>query len=209
MSDSLLRIPKLQGSNNWDIWSIRIESILIEKGYVDLCQISEDSFIASLNNEELTPEEASARLESRRALALKALAYIRLSLADGPLLQTKSIRDPYELIKALRNLYELKGFSSEFISYKNLINTKLSNHKGNIEVYLQEFRRIINDLESRDIKLPKKFIAALVLNNLTKEYDYIVTICYGRVSGAQTVRRYSSRTDRIQSYVRTGEQPSG
>ena len=37
MSDSLLKIPKLLGSNSWDIWSIRIESILIEKGYVDLC----------------------------------------------------------------------------------------------------------------------------------------------------------------------------
>jgi histone deacetylase 1/2 len=176
MSDSLLKIPKLQGSNNWDIWSIRIESILIEKGYVDLCQISEESFIASLNNENLSPKEATTRLESRRALALKALAYIRLSLADGPLLQTKGIRDPYELIQSLKNLYELRGFSSEFISCKTLINTKLSNCKGNIEVYLQEFRRIINDLESKDIKLPKNFIAALVLNNLTKEYDYIVTI---------------------------------
>jgi hypothetical protein len=176
MSDSLLKIPKLLGSTNWDIWSIRIESILIEKGYVDLCQTSEESFIATLNNENLTPKEANTRLESRRALALKALAYIRLSLADGPLLQTKSIRDPYELIQSLKNLYELRGFSSEFISCKTLINTKLSNCKGNIEVYLQEFRRIINDLESKDIHLPKNFIAALVLNNLTKEYDYIVTI---------------------------------
>ena len=183
MADSIFKIPKLSNSDNWDIWSLRIEAILIEKGYLDVCQTSEESYIESIAN--LDPREGEARLEARRALSLKALAYIRLALADGPLLQTKSIRDPYKLLKALGGLYESKGFSSEFILCKSLINTTLSNSKGNLELYLQNVRRLVNDLESKNISLPTNFIAALVLNNLSKEYDYIVTII------TQTIRENS------------------
>ena len=174
MADSIFKIPKLSNSDDWDIWSLRIEAILIEKGYLDVCQTSEEAFIESIAN--LDPREGEARLEAHRALSLKALAYIRLALADGPLLQTKSIRDPYKLLKALGGLYESKGFSSEFILCKSLINTTLSNSKGNLELYLQNIRRLVNDLESKNISLPTNFVAALVLNNLSKEYDYIVTI---------------------------------
>jgi hypothetical protein len=35
------------------------------------------------------------------------------------------------------------------------------------------------------------------------------TTCHTRVSGVLTDRRYGSEMDRIKSYVRTGEQPSG
>ena len=183
MADSIFKIPKLSNSDDWDIWSLRIEAILIEKGYLDVCQTSEEAFIESIAN--LDPREGEARLEAHRALSLKALAYIRLALADGPLLQTKSIRDPYKLLKALGGLYESKGFSSEFILCKSLINTTLSNSKGNLEFYLQNIRRLVNDLESKNISLPTNFVAALVLNNLSKEYDYIVTII------TQTIRENS------------------
>jgi hypothetical protein len=183
MADSIFKIPKLYNSDNWDIWSIRIESILIEKGYLDVCEMSEDAYINSIQN--LDPLEAEKALVARRALSLKALAYIRLALADGPLLQTKSIKDPYKLLETLSHLYESKGFSSEFIICKSLINTTLSSNKGNLEQYLQTVRRLVNDLESKNVSLPTNFVAALVLNNLTKEYDYIVTII------TQTIRQSS------------------
>jgi hypothetical protein len=41
---------------------------------------------------------------------------------------------------------------------------------------LQKIKRLINSLEARDIALPSKFVAALVLNNLNREFDYLVTI---------------------------------
>ena len=33
MADSTLKIPKLQGSSNWDIWALQIEAVLIESIY--------------------------------------------------------------------------------------------------------------------------------------------------------------------------------
>ena len=41
---------------------------------------------------------------------------------------------------------------------------------------MQKIKRLINSLEAREIALPSKFVAALVLNNLNKEFDYLVTI---------------------------------
>jgi len=36
MSESVLKIQKLAGSSNWDLWSIRMQAVLTEKGYLDI-----------------------------------------------------------------------------------------------------------------------------------------------------------------------------
>ena len=174
MSENVFKIPKLLGSKNWDIWSLRMTSLLTEKGYDTVCSESTINSNSRLNEQE--------RAE-RKSLANKAIAYIRLGLDDGPLLQTKNETDPCELWAKLRSLYETKGFSSEFLLIKQLMSTTLANSKGNLESYLQTIKRILNDLSARSIELPTNFIAAFILGNLTKDYDYIVAII------TQTIRQ--------------------
>jgi hypothetical protein len=106
------------------------------------------------------------------------------------LLQTRHITNPYILWNNLKNLYEAKGFSSEFILSRELINLTLTSCKGNLENYLNSFRRIVNSLESRSINLPTKFVVALLLNNLNKkDYEYIVAVI------TQTIRTNNSEID--------------
>ena len=76
----------------------------------------------------------------------------------------------------LKNLYEAKGFSSEFLISKELINTTINSYKGNLELYINNFKRLANSLEAKEISLLNKFLIALLLNNLNKDYKYIVTI---------------------------------
>ena len=64
------KIDKLKGSENYDIWKLRISSVLIKKG-LDLA-IKEDTSVSN-------------------KLDQKALANIRLALAKGPLLQVSNI----------------------------------------------------------------------------------------------------------------------
>ena len=45
-----------------------------------------------------------------------------------------------------------------------------------MEAYLNKITRLVNDLKARDIAIPNQVIGALILSNLTKEYDYIVAI---------------------------------
>ena len=174
------RIPKLIGSSNYDIWSIRIEAILVEKGYLKYI-LSNPATINSLD----TLEEN----------AYKATALIKLALEDGPLLQTQYISNPYILWHTLLNLYKAKGFSSEFLLSKELINTTLNSYKGNIEDYINSFKRIINSLEARNIILPSKFVIALLLNNLNKDYEFIVA------SITQSIRTSNSNTISLDSII--------
>ena len=144
------KIPKLKGSLNYDIQSIRIQAIRIDKGFTRY--IAEDLAIYTNSIEQLEEE------------ALKTTAIIKLALEDGPLLQTRFITNPYTLWITLENLYKAKGISSEFILSKELIKTTLDYYRGNLEDYINAFKRIVNNLESREIILPKKFIIALLLN---------------------------------------------
>ena len=36
MSDTIFKIPKLKGSSNYDIWSIKIEALLTKEGYLEV-----------------------------------------------------------------------------------------------------------------------------------------------------------------------------
>jgi len=76
MAESILKIPKLLGSSNWDLWSIRMEAILIEKGYYDVMAISLDTIDLST----YTPEQ----INSIRDKSNKACAYIRLAIKASP-----------------------------------------------------------------------------------------------------------------------------
>ena len=89
----------------------------------------------------------------------------------------------------LKNLYKAKGFSSKFLISKELINTTINSYKGNLELYINNFKRLANSLEAKEISLPNKFLVALLLNNLNKDYKYIVTII------TQTIRIDNNSVD--------------
>ena len=76
----------------------------------------------------------------------------------------------------LKNLYKVKEFSSKILISKELINTTINSYKSNLELYINNFKRLANSLKAKEISLSNKFLIALLLNNLNKDYEYIVTI---------------------------------
>jgi len=90
MADSsIYRVPKLIGNSNYDIWALRIESLLVKEGCYS---------IMTINPADLTLARYSQdQLDELKQLEGKALSIIRLSLEDGPLLQTKEIKSLFTL----------------------------------------------------------------------------------------------------------------
>jgi gag-polypeptide of LTR copia-type len=84
--------------------------------------------------------------------------------------------NPKELWKKLKALYEPKGFSSDFLLYKDLFDTTLLKCRSSIEKYLNKIIRLNNDLKAHSITIPDKVIAAWALNHLTPEYEQTVAI---------------------------------
>ena len=89
----------------------------------------------------------------------KALANIRLIIKDGPLLQIRHSETALEAWKLLKNLYSPKGFSLEFLIYKELFKTTLSKYSS-IEEYLNKVKQLTDQLKAKGIELPNQVIIA-------------------------------------------------
>jgi transposase InsO family protein len=153
--NTLSMIARLSGQSNYDIWSIRIEAVLTEKG-----------LLSTIKPDTIVTEE----------LDQKGLAMIRLSLDDGPLLQVRQCKTAAETWTSLKNLYSPKGFSSEFLICKELFETDLESCNHSMEDFLNTVKRLTDELKAKKIVLPDQVILAWVLNNLTSDYDAFTTI---------------------------------
>jgi hypothetical protein len=102
MADTIFKIPKLKGSENFDIWSLRLESIIIREGTYDY--IIAD-YSSALVYKEALESENTAKVTEIKQKASNITAIIKLSLEDGPLLQTRFIKNPFTLYNTLKNLY--------------------------------------------------------------------------------------------------------
>ena len=115
---------------------------------------------------------------------------IQLNLADGPLLQVRHILKPYEVWKALENLYSPKGFSSEFLLCKELFDTSLEKSDNKMEQYLNQVKRLYDQLTAKSVVIPEKVIFAWVLNNLSPRYETLITTITQsiRVNGSGSIK---------------------
>jgi hypothetical protein len=153
MSDKI-SITKLIGQCNYEVWSLRVESLLVKGSLSD----------AIVEGTGPKPE-----------IDQKALANIRLTIEDGPLLQIRHSETALEAWKLLKNLYSPKGFSSEFLICKELFETTLSKYSS-MEEYLNKVKQLTDQLKAKGIELPNQVIVAWVLNNLTSPYEGFVTM---------------------------------
>jgi hypothetical protein len=196
MDSSSYKFPKLKGSNNWEIWSLRASAVLAQKGYIEvmrdptMVQPVEPQYrdVSTLDENQLNAQNATqeayqqelARYRSymaaREIQSLQAASLIRLLLEDGLLLQTRNLIDANQLWRRLEALYEPKGFSSEFLISKELFSTTLERCKGSIEDYLTRIQRLTDELAAKKLAIPNKVIAAYILSNLGPEWENTVAI---------------------------------
>ena len=90
-------------------------------------------------------------------------------------MQIQYSKTALEAWNLLKNLYSPKGFSSEFLIYKELFKTNLSKYSS-IEEYLNKVKQLTDQLKAKGIELPNQVIVAWVLNNLTSLYKGFVTM---------------------------------
>ena len=100
---------------------------------------------------------------------------ILLNLADESLVQIQHIEKLYDIWEALRNLYVSKRFNNDFYLCKEFFNTTLKFCEGKMKNYINNFKRISDQLYAKNIKLLDKVIFAWAFDNLIEEYDDIVT----------------------------------
>jgi hypothetical protein len=152
MSSDKITMAKLTGSANYPIWALRMTAFLTKEAL--------NAVIAS--------NEVSDEING------KALSNIQLLIEDGPLLQIQHITRAFEAWQSLKNLYSPKGFSSEFLICREFFDTHLIKYNS-MEEYLNKVKQLSDQLKAKNLELPKQVIIAWVLNNLTDNYDGLVS----------------------------------
>ena len=151
MSSEKISIVKLKGSINYEVWALRTKALLTKEGQIDT--------IFNISND---------------AKNLKALSNIQLLIEDGPLLQIQEYTTAKEAWDALKNLYYARGFSSEFLICREFFNTSLNKYPS-MEEYLNKVKYLSDQLKAKNIELPRQVIIAWVLNNLSEDYENIIS----------------------------------
>lgn len=152
-----IQIPKLKGSENYILWSIRAKAYISNIGYYLPIDPTDIDIINSLEIDK------------------KALSIIQLLVEDGPLLQIQYSTTTLEAWNTLKELYNPTGFSSDFSIIREFLSTTLISEGNSIELYLNKIKRLYNSLIERNIELPRQVIISILLYNLTDEYESFIS----------------------------------
>ena len=161
-------IQPLKETENYEMWSLRIRALLVENDLVSHVTIPNYDIETVIENEQFVLLSNEAE---------KAKSVILLNLTDGPLVQIQHIEKSYNIWKTLRNLYASKEFSNDFYLCEIFFNTTLEFCKNKMKDYINNLKRISDQLYAKNIKLLDTIIFAWILDNLIEEYnDFVVII---------------------------------
>ena len=74
----------------------------------------------------------------------------------------------------LKTLYDTQGFVSEFLLCNDFLNAKPENFKS-LESYLNEVKRLTEELKTRQLELPPQIVISWILANLSEEFEGFVS----------------------------------
>ncbi|PWA60486.1 UDP-glucuronosyl/UDP-glucosyltransferase [Artemisia annua] len=168
MASSITRfdIEKFDGKNDFGLWQIKMRALMVQLG----C----DTALETLPVDMEAGEKA--------ALMKKAYSSLILCLGDGVLWEVTKETSAAGIWAKLTSLYMTKSLANRLYLKKKLYtfymspSTKLGDH-------IDEFNKLILDLENIDIEIEDEDQALMLLMSLPSSYEnFVETLLYGRES---------------------------
>jgi hypothetical protein len=184
MGSTKYDIDKLSGENDFGLWRIKMEAILIQQG------------CAEANKGE---ERMSASLSQKEKIDIieKARSAIILCLGDKALTEVARERTATAMWIKLESLYMTKSLAHRLCLKQQLYSFKMTETRSIVE-QLVEFNKIIDALENIEVSLEDEDKALLLLNSLPKSFEHFRdVILYGK---EQTIT-----LEEVQTSIRTKE----
>ena len=161
------QIEPLFDEDNYELWSIRMKTLLSKKRIRDYVTIK------NYNSQLLVENDSTTRNMFKDVE--RAASLILLNLYEGSLLQIQHIVNSYDIWIALKNLYNSKEFSSKFLLCRQLFEISLVNCDDNMKQYLNQIKRLNDQLITKKILIFEKVIYVWVLNNFFENYESLIT----------------------------------
>lgn len=130
------------------------------------------SLSSDLTND--TPETATISSElpdaAKHSKNRKTLSIIRLLCAKNSLLYIRDETSAYLAWRKLEEIYYPKGFTTEYLTLKDLFDTKLAGFNDTGQ-YLNKVKILVNDLRAKDINLTRRVDRRVLAKALGDIFD--------------------------------------
>lgn len=172
---------KLDGSSNYQVWSIKMRSHLIAQDLWEVVDISSAKNLA----------------QNLKSLNSKAVSLIILSCEDH-IIRTIDPNDLAASIwKKLEKLYGQVGFSARHLAFQSLVSTNISTCDST-DHFIDQFRTNINTLSQLTISpLPQWLLLSIFINNVSSQYEAWVQSIMQQVRGKKISEDSQSYLDEV------------
>ncbi|KAL8506416.1 hypothetical protein ACS0TY_017338 [Phlomoides rotata] len=177
-----LDIEKFTGKNDFGLWKFKMKALLTHNGLVDALK-------------KTTAEESSDGSARRIEIQDKAHSAIILCLGDRVLQEVTRETNALGVWKKLEDLYLPKSISNRLYMKHKIYGFKMTGEKNLLE-QLDEFNKLVDDLENLDVKLEDEDKTLILLNALPKSLEgFKDTVMFGR--------QFALSCDDIQTALKT------
>ena len=168
---SKVDIEKFTGKNDFNMWKIKMEVLLITQGLRDAIEpVMKDGKGVSSSK---TPEEVAE-------IHKKARSTIILSLGDSVIREVAKEKTIVGLWSKLESLYMTKSLVNRLYIKKRMFTQKMV-EGASLEEHIDEFNKVCDTLETIDTALDDEGKALLLISSLPKSYENLVdALMYGR-----------------------------
>ena len=165
-------LEKFTGQNDFNMWRIMIEALLITQGLGDAINPvikSEDAEASSSR----TPEQMAE-------IDKKARSTIILSLGDSVIREVAKEKTVAGLWAKLEQLYMTKSLANRLYIKKKMFSMRMI-EGASLDEHIDEFNKVCDELETIDEELSDESKALLLISSLPKSYEHFVdALLYGR-----------------------------
>ena len=160
-------IKKFFGSNDFGLWKIKMEAILIQQGCDEVLK-------GELN---MPPTLTHAK---KKSIIDKARSAIILCLGDKALREVAKEKTAAGIWAKLESLYMTRSLAHRLCLKQQLYSFKMAETRT-IEEQLAEFNKNIDDLENIGVKLEDEDKVIILLNALPKTFEHFRdALLYGK-----------------------------
>ncbi|KAL8471904.1 hypothetical protein ACS0TY_029223 [Phlomoides rotata] len=165
-------IEKFSGKTDFGLWRIKMKALLVHQGLAE-----------ALKDDSSSDEEESSSTQAERAKMLeKAHSAIIMCLGDKVLREVSKESTAKGVWDKLESLYMVKTLANRLYMKQKLYAFRMVDGKPILE-QLDEFSKILDDLENIDIKMEEEDKALIILSALPKSFEnFKDTFLFGRQS---------------------------
>ncbi|KAL9427116.1 hypothetical protein AB3S75_033833 [Citrus x aurantiifolia] len=175
MASTRFDVEKFNGENDFYLWSLKMRAILIQQGLDSALDNEEDQI-----GKKERSEGSSSLGGDIRSINNKAHSTIILHLSDEVLREVAKEKSASGLWSKLEELFLKKSLAKRLYMKRKLYTFSMKEETA-MKDHLDEFNKLILDLENVNANLEDEDRALILLSSLPDSYEHFVdTLLYGR-----------------------------